>query len=351
MAMNMKRKFLKRTWIFLIVLTMIVSIWLVRHEKSSHPVSPPAVAVRVMTIKESNVPLDIQAIGTLSAQTVEMTPELAGHVNKILIPDGGQVKKGQVIIHLDDAMYQAKLASSEAQLVYSKNNYKRMVLLGKQGAVTKQAIDSADADLKQRRAESLENSVMVQKMRLSAPFDGVIGKVKVEPGDYVNVGEHLVTLTDINHLHIEYTVPEIYLPQLKVGQSVDIQTNIYPDKKFTGKVAFVSPTIDPVTRSVQVYAEISNNDRLLSSGMFVTAHQSIGEQSHALMVPARSAISTLNGQQVYKVIDGKAVPVSVILGVRRQDMVEVKEGLSVGDVIVTDGQIKLQNGSPVKIET
>src|SRR3990167_11540212 len=153
MVMNMKRNFLKRTWIFLIIVMVIASIWLVRHEKSSHPVSPSAVAVKVMTITESNLPFNIQAIGTLSAQTVEMTPELAGHVNKILIPDGGQVKKEQAIIQLDDAMYQAKLASSEAQLVYSKNNYKRMVLLGKQGAVAKQAIDSADADLKQRRAE------------------------------------------------------------------------------------------------------------------------------------------------------------------------------------------------------
>lgn len=309
----------------------------------------PIVTVSAMTVKESSVPVAVQVIGSLSAERVEITPEIAGHVSQILVQDGSQVKKGQPIIQLDDSIYKAKLASSKAQLGYSESNYKRMVLLGKQGAITKQAIDAADADLKQRRAEALENEVMVNKMQMTAPFDGVIGKIKVNPGDYVTVGQSLVTLTDINHLHVEYTVPEMYLPQLKIGQDVTVISNTYQGRHFAGKVAFISPEINALSRSIQLYAELSNEDHALAPGMFVTIKQALGEEAHAIMVPARSAMAVMDGQQIYKVIDGKAVSVDVKLGMRKQDMVEVTDGLTAGDVIVTDGQIKLRSGSLVKV--
>lgn len=340
---------LNKRVIIALVIVAIGLIWYVRHHLAANNIDMPVVTVSAMTVQESAVPVDIQAIGSLSAERVEITPEIAGHVSQILVQDGGQVKKGQPIIQLDDSIYKAKLASSKAQLGYSESNYKRMVLLGKQGAIAKQAIDAADADLKQRRAEALENEVMVNKMQMTAPFDGVIGKIKVNPGDYVTVGQSLVTLTDINHLHVEYAVPESYLPQIKMGQEVAVISNTYQGKYFAGKVAFISPEVNAVSRSIQLYAEIPNEDHLLAPGMFVTIKQSLGEEAHAMMVPARSAMAVMDGQQIYKVIDGKAVPVSVKLGMRKDEMVEVTEGLSVGDVIVTDGQIKLRSGSPVKV--
>jgi membrane fusion protein (multidrug efflux system) len=295
-----------------IVLAAILCAWYWRHHMSMRGAEMPVVTVSAMTVKESSVPVEIQVIGSLSAERVDITPEIAGHVSQILVQDGSQVKKGQPIIQLDDAIYKAKLASSKAQLGYSESNYKRMVLLGKQGAVAKQAIDAADADLKQRRAEALENEVMVNKMQMTAPF-------------------------------------EVHLPQLKMGQDVTIISNTYQGKIFTGKVAFISPEINALSRSIQLYAEIANEDHALAPGMFVTIRQALGEEAHAMMVPARSAMAVMDGQQIYKVVDGKAVPVNVKLGMRKQDMVEVTDGLTAGDVIVTDGQIKLRSGSPVKV--
>ncbi len=325
--------------------------WYIHYKSASNDMMMPVATVKTAVVEEASVPLEIKVIGTLSAKSIEISPEISGHVEDVLVSDGSQVKKGQPVIQLDDAIYKAKASSSRGQLAYSESNYKRMVLLGKQGAVSKQAIESAEADLTQKRAEALENDVMVKKMQLLAPFDGVIGKIQVNPGDYVTVGQSMVTLTDTNHLHIEYTVPEAYLPQLKMSQAVVVTSDTYRDKSFTGKVAFISPTINPANRSVQIYAEVDNKDHLLASGMFVTVRQSLGTQARTLMVPARSAVSMLDGQQVYKIVDAKAVPVSVKLGMRKQDMVEVTEGLTAGDVIVTDGQIKLKNGSPVKIES
>lgn len=339
----------KRKAVFALIFVAAGVIWYVRHHLAVSQMEMPVVTVSAMTVQESSVPVEIQVIGSLSAERVEITPEIAGHVSKILVEDGSQVKKGQPIIQLDDSIYKAKLTSSKAQLGYSESNYKRMVLLGKQGAIAKQAIDAADADLKQRRAEALENEVMVNKMQLTAPFDGVIGKIKVNPGDYVTVGQSLVTLTDISHLHVEYTVPEIYLPQLKAGQEVTVISNTYQGRNFTGKVAFISPEVNPMSRSIQLYAEIPNEDHALAPGMFVTIKQALGENTHAMMVPARSAMAVMDGQQIYKVVDGKAVAVNVKLGMRKQEMVEVTDGLTAGDVIVTDGQIKLRSGSPVKV--
>ncbi len=235
-----------------------------------------------------------------------------------------------------------------AQLSYSENNFKRMTLLGKQGAIAKQAIDQADADLKEKRASAQESEVMVNKMKLVAPFDGVVGKSKVTRGDYVTIGQALVTLTNTQHLHIEYNIPEKYVSFLKIGEVVNITTADYPGKTFTGQVAFISPTINPDSRTISVYAEISNKQNWLASGMFVDVTQSLGTENHALMIPARALVPVLDGEQVFKVVDGKAYAVTIVIGKRTQNRVQVLEGLSQGDRIVTDGQLKLKNGAVVK---
>src|SRR5262249_53736473 len=153
--------------------------------------------------------------------------------------------------------------SAKAQLAYSDNNYKRMVLLGKEGAIARQAIDQADADLKEKQASADESEVRLNKMLLTAPFDGMVGKFKVNPGDYVNVGQSLVTLTDTKHLRVEYNVSERHLATLKRGQEVKLTAAAYPGKAFSGTVSYISPTINTDNRSLSLYADVPNDDGLL----------------------------------------------------------------------------------------
>lgn len=310
-----------------------------------------AVVVKAEKIHTSNLPLEVTAIGSLVAKSVEITPEEAGHVQKILFVDGSFVKQGDVLIQLDDAIYRAKNASAKAQLAYSEMDYKRKAQLGKTGAIAKQAIDAADADLKEKRASADESAVMVSKMALTAPFDGVVGKSKVNPGDYVTTGASLVTITDTKHLHIEYNVPEKYLPLLKLGQEVKVTTATFANKTFTGKVAYIAPTINTDNRSVSIYAEVPNPANQLAAGMFVDVSQSLGANQNALMVPARSLVPVMDGEQVYKVVDGKAYAVNVLIGKRNGESVEITQGLAPGDVVVTDGQLKIRNNMPVKIKS
>ncbi|MBX3709440.1 MAG: efflux RND transporter periplasmic adaptor subunit [Gammaproteobacteria bacterium] len=339
--------------IILVTLIGITAItWGIYKYRSQAAVQEPnAIWVQAINVEESTLPLDVNAIGTLVARSVEITPELAGHVRKILFQDGTFVKKDTFLIQLDDAVYKAKYESSKAQLVYSKNDYKRKSLLGKQGAVTQQAIDQADADLKEKMANAQESAVMVNKMKLIAPFSGMVGKSKVNPGDYVTTGQSLVTLTDTLHLRIEYNVPEQYLPLLKLGQEVKVTSATYPGKIFYGKVSFISPTINSENRSVSLYADVPNENNILAAGMFVNVQQSLGTEEHVLMIPARSLVPILDGEQVYKVADGKAYSVTVLTGKRSGEKVQVLQGLSRGDVVITDGQLKVKNGMRIKIKS
>jgi len=191
---------------------------------------------------------------------------------------------------------------------------------------------------------------MLMKMQLTAPFDGVVGKSKVNPGDYVTTGQSIVSLTDTKHLRIEYNISEKFLPALRSQQEVHITTSTYPGKTFIGKVSFISPTITAENRSVAIYADIPNDNNELAPGMFVNVMQSLGTDEKVMMVPARSLVPMLEGQQVYKVVDGKAYAVTVLTGKRSNEQIQVLQGLALGDQVITDGQLKVKNGAEVQVK-
>lgn len=343
---------MKKKIAFTSIIIIAVTAWgIVKYRSPAASLAPSDTWVQAVKVEQSNLPLEARAIGTLVARSVEITPELPGHVRQIYFQDGTLVKQNTPLIQLDDAVYKAKYASSKAQLAYSQNDYQRKSSLEKQGAVTRQAIDQADADLKEKTANAQENSVMVSKMQLIAPFEGVVGKSKINLGDYVTTGQSLVTLTDTKHLRIEYNVPEQYLPSLKLGQEVKITTATYPGKTFSGKVSYISPTINTENRSVALYADIPNENNVLAAGMFVNVLQSLGTEERVILIPARSLVPTLDGEQVYRVVAGKAYAVSVMIGKRIDERVQVTQGLSAGDMVITDGQLKVKNNMEVKVKT
>lgn len=341
----------KKHLIAIVASAVILGIFIFSYSRQMPNAEANAILVKASTVEETNLPEELHAIGTLSAKSVQITPEIAGHVNTVLFKDGEQVNQGAVLVQLDDAVYKAKYESAKARLHYSENNFRRMALLGKKGIVAQQAIDQAESDLKERKADMQENEVILNKMKLIAPFSGMVGRSQINPGDYVTVGQPIVMLTDTKHLRIEYTIPEKYLPHIKVGQSVQVTAAAYPDKTFTGNLTFISPTVNAENRSIAVYADINNDDGLLAAGMFVEASQALGSTQHALMVPARSVMPILDGAQVFKVVDGKAVTVNVKIGQRTAENVQITQGLSKNDVVITDGQLKVKNGMSVKIQS
>ena len=226
-----------------------------------------------------------------------------------------------------------------------------MVALGKKGAISRQAIDQALADLKEKKSIEKEARTLAEKMLITAPFDGVLGKVRVNPGEHVAIGQQLASLTDTQNLRVEFNISEKHLRNLKVGQQVTLKTTAYPEKEFYGKVSYIAPTINTEDRTISIYADVPNQDGQLTAGLFVNVTHLLGNQANALLIPAVSLVATIDGQQVYKIVSDKAVAVSVKIGQRTTDQVQVIEGLLLGDVVVTSGQHKLKDGSLVKLKS
>ena len=343
---------MKKKIIIVSVIVLAISLWCVhKYTQRAATKNADAIIVQASVVKQSSLAQEVHAIGTLTATSSEITSEVAGHVQNIYFRDGTFVKSGALLIQLDDAIAKAQFDTAKAKLDYTEKNFKRLTSLSKKGFLALNDIDKAEADLKEKRADAQEKEVLWQKRQLKAPFDGMVGKSSVNKGDYVDAGNHLVTLTDTKHLRIEFNIPEKNLALLKLGQDVKISTAAYPGKTFNGKVAFISPTINAENRSISIYADVPNDDNKLTSGMFVDVTESLESENNVLMIPARSLIPVLDGEQVFKIVEGKAVAVTVKIGKRSEDSVQVISGLSPGDIVITDGQLKVKTGVPVKLKT
>lgn len=339
---------LKKISITLGVLIVFGLGWMKFHHKSSM-LQPEAVVVEIEKVKQTSIPVTVHAVGSLvAAKNVQMAPETAGQVVKIFFQDGMFVKRGTPLIQLNDAEYKAKLDSAEASLTLNETTYQRMAKLANKDIISPQDLTKAFADFKASKAAVQESQVMLDKMLIVAPFDGVVGKSLVSPGDYVSAGQTLVSLTDTHHLHVEYTIPENYVALLKLGQTITVTASTFPGKSFVGHVAYIAPTINTQDRTISLYAEVPNDDQLLVSGLFVNVEQALGEQSNALLIPEKSLIATIDGQQVYTVLDGKAHSVAVTVGQRTASRVQVLQGLLANDFVVTAGQEKIHDGMSVK---
>lgn len=352
-VITMKIKLLTNKKILLLATLVLFSTvaYLHYHFKKNTADDENAVLVQTAKPKETAISNEIHAIGSLTAKTVEVSAEMPGYVKAILFKDGTFVKAGTPLIQLDDTEYIAKHETADAQLSYTQKNYKRMSTLGERGIIPQDTIDQLQSTLLEKKALDEQAETQLAKMKLTAPFDGIVGECKVNPGNYVSVGQSVVTLTDKKNLRVEYNVPETFLPYLVLGQTVVITTNAYPGKTYTGKLSYIAPSINTDNRSISLYADITNETGELSPGMFVQITQLLDTRTKALMVPAKSLVPVMDGEQIYKVVNHQVEAVNVKIGKRVGDLVEIVEGVSLNDVIITDGQFKVYQGSPVKIKS
>ena len=341
----------RKKFLILILVVILFGIYWVNHPHKKMGLQQDKVVVEIEQVKDVTIPVKVEAVGTLvAAQSVQIAPETAGQVAKILFQDGMFVKKDTPLIQLNNAVYKTKLDSAKADLNLSEATYRRIEQLTSKGIIPRQDQEKALADLKEKRAAAEEHQAMLDKMLLVAPFDGVVGKCLVSPGNYVATGQELVSLTDTHHLHVEYNVPENTLAMLKLGQAVKVTSANFPGQEFIGHVAYMAPTINTQDRTISLYAEVPNESQQLVAGLFVNIEQTLGEKAHALIVPATSLVSTIDGQQVYTVTEGKAHAVAVTVGQHTDKSVQILTGLALGDTVVVAGQQKLHDGAEVNVK-
>jgi membrane fusion protein (multidrug efflux system) len=317
--------------------------------KGSAPVGGPS-PVEVVDLKTSVVHEDLQAVGALrSNESVMMRPEVAGRIAAIGFRDGQPVKRGQLLVQLDAALNEAEVAQARAELDLAKSNLKRTEDLASKNFVSGSAQETAASSVEVLAARLKLAEVRLAKMRIQAPFDGVVGIRNVSVGDYVKDGADLINIEDIGVLKVDFRLPERYLPQMRPGQAVEVSADAFPNSRYRGAVEAINPRVDANGRSLELRARLSNSDGRLRPGMFARVRIIVGERANALLVPEEAIVPLGDDFFVFTVVDGKANRIRVKLGVRRDSQVELLEGVKPGDKVITAGMRVQRDGQPVRI--
>jgi membrane fusion protein (multidrug efflux system) len=312
---------------------------------------PPAPLVEVAQVQVGTSRQTVAAVGTFrSNEAVMVRPELASRIVSFNFTEGQKVAKGQVLVKLDASLDEALLAQAEAALVLAKANYERATSLMTRQAGTEKAVDEARAALRRDEAIVALGRSRVEKYTLVAPFDGVVGLRRVSIGSYLQAGADIVNLEQIDPLKVDFRVPEIFLPAVRVGQTITLAVDAYAGREFPGKVYAIDPLVDEAGRSVVIRAEVGNPENTLRPGVFARVTLTLATRQNALFVPEQAIVPMGDRLQVYRVVDGKSVPTFVRAGQRQQGQVEILEGVSANDVVITAGHLKLPRpGMPVTV--
>jgi membrane fusion protein (multidrug efflux system) len=309
--------------------------------------APQGLPAEVITLKERAVNANIYSIGTLEAdESVLLRPELTGKIIAIPFQEGGKVKKGDILVQLDDAQYRAQVAEAEARVKQSDSENRRVEKLFNRGVGSETDRDGTQATMKINTAQLDMAKINLEKTRIRAPFDGITGLRQFSPGDYINAGSELVQLVNIDKMKVDFSIPEIHLLNVSVGQAFSIRLPSFPGREFVGKVSAISPVIDEKGRSISVRGMVDNKEGVLRPGLFAEVILTTDSKT-ALSVPEEALIPQGNQYFVYRVVEQKIDMVPITIIQRKQGAVAISGPLNSGDVIVTAGQLKLQPGSPV----
>jgi len=309
-----------------------------------------SIAVEAATVRGATTTTDIRAIGSLqSDESVQITSEIAGRIAEISFTEGGTVNAGDVLVKLDDALAQAEVSDAKARYDLAEANNDRAKQLSRTGNVTEKAIDEATANFEIARAALELQRVRLAKHTIKAPFAGRVGIRKVSPGAFIAVGTPIVNLEKIDFLKVDFKLPELFLPSVNVGQTVDMMVDALPGRAFSGEIYAIDPQVDVNGRALQLRARLPNADFTLRPGLFARVLVK-GKQTREVVLAPESAIVPRGGETyVFRIENGKAVEAKVKLGERRGAEVEVLEGLAPNAQVVTAGQLKLRNGVAVEI--
>lgn len=309
-----------------------------------------AVPVETATVAAVDLALDATAVGSLrSNESVVLRPETAGRIASINFRDGAAVGKGALLIGLDAATQSAELEQAMASLGLARANQKRSEELFEKKFISRQSLDNTAAALKVQEASVALARAKFDKTRIAAPFAGVVGIRNVSVGDYVKEGQELINIEDISRLKIDFRLPETYLGQLRPGQKIELSSDVLPGKRFEAVLDAVNPLLDAGGRAIACRASLDNAGTTLRPGMFVRVRLIFERRAGALLIPEQALVPDAKAPFVFRVVDGKALRTPVKTGLRRDAQVEIVDGLSAGDEIVTAGQLKLRDGAPVRV--
>jgi membrane fusion protein (multidrug efflux system) len=319
------------------------------------PARPPAVEVaRVETLRLTD---DAQAVGSLrSRQSVVLRPEVSGRVTQINFRDADRVRRGQLLVQLDDQLPLAQVKQAEAELSIARANHKRNTELVEEKFIAQRAVDESAANMQVAEAKLSLARATLARLKIIAPFDGVAGIRNISVGDYLKDGADIVNIEDLDAMYVDFRLPERFQTKIRPGQTALVDLDALPGQGFTAVIQAVDPLLDANGRSVGVRGCIDNRQLQLRPGMFARVTPVFGVRDDAKVIPEEAIVPQGGRQFVWKLVDGPdqdtriAQRVEVKVGIRQPGKVEVVEGLSPGEVVVTAGQQRIQkDGTPVRV--
>jgi membrane fusion protein (multidrug efflux system) len=327
---------------------------------------PGAQTVTSLTVTSIEWKPQTTSIANLApVKGVDLSSEVAGLVKEVLFKSGQVVKAGDPLIQLNAeselAQFNAAQASADlADVVYQRDKAQ----LAAQ-AISQAQVDVDLADLKVKRAQAALQKANLDKKTIKAPFNGKLGITAIVAGQYLNPGDKVVTLQTLNPIYADFFQPQQKISQLKVGQTVELSVDAYPDQKILGKLTTLNPKVDANSRNIQIQATFNNPRDELLPGMYGKVNVYLGEAQKFLTLPQTAITYNPYGSTVFVVEeeegktpegtpDGKkhkvAKQVFVTTGDTRGDQVAILKGLKAGQEVITSGQLKLKNGTPVEID-
>jgi multidrug efflux system membrane fusion protein len=337
--------------VVLILLFAAVFLWRgMRGASAGAAYAPPPVEVTAQTVHAETLPQALETTGTLQAvREVTLAPEVPGRVTAIGFRAGQQVGQGAVLLRLYDAPERADRAAAVSRARFAEIQYRRSSELAPTGAEPRELLQQREAELAQARAAIQQIDARIAQKTVRAPFGGRLGIRRVNPGQYVNAGDPLATLTSLDRLYVNFSVPQQDLSKLRVGGTIAVRSDAMPGRNFTARINAVEPIVGQDTRNVSVQAEMPNPGGILRPGLFVTVGVAQAARPGTILVPLTAIQASASGDSVFVVRGGKAVLLPVTVGSEVGGRTIVERGLTPGDVVVTTGQLRLRPGGAVKV--
>jgi membrane fusion protein (multidrug efflux system) len=309
------------------------------------------VSVEAVVLKPGTISRRITTVGKLHAnESVTLRAEMPGRIKEIAFKEGTMVKKGDVLIRFEDEEFQAELEKAEADVEYRQVRFGRFESLQTKGLGRGTEYDQERGLLNIAKAQVDVAKAKLAKATIHAPFDGKIGLMQdVSVGAIVDGQKELVTLVDFDPMKIDFKVAEKFIHDIGVGQTAKVNIDSIPDQDFQATVEAIDSRVDPQTHSIAVRAVIPNEDGKLQAGLFASIGVIVGVKNDALILPEAALGREGDIEYVWVVTNGKTGRKRVLTGTKENGQVEIIAGLRAGEIIVTSGQLKLGEGTAVKI--
>ncbi|GAB2474344.1 MexH family multidrug efflux RND transporter periplasmic adaptor subunit [Hymenobacter qilianensis] len=305
--------------------------------------------VQVYVVQPTNLSDQVAATGSvLPDESVVIKSELSGKITSLNIREGQPVKKGQLLFSINADEAQAAIRKQEYNIKLYRDQERRQRTLLEKEYISAQEYEQANNQYLTAQSDLQALRATLDRAFVRAPFDGVLGLTTATVGTYVSPGFEITTLSRVRPVKIDFAVPGRFANNVRVGDVVKV-TDEGTNKQYDAKVYAIDPQIDPVSRTQPVRARYANTKDELRPGAFVKVNLQLGASTDALQVPTEAVIPEASGYSVYTVENGKMAPKKVKIGIRSDKVIQITDGLAVGDSVIRTGILQVKPGDAVRV--